>query len=272
MPGQCCSKKEVFGQALITTKGGSMSALVDLRVEDNGIATLKMQDVDGRNLFSDRLVEEVISALDELEERVKPSVVVLCGLQEVFSGGAEKKALMDLAEGKLVVKDLLISEKLINTTFPVIAAIEGHAMGGGLVMALCCDIVIASLEARYGAVFMTMGFTPGMGCTTLLQELVGPYIANEMMYTGKRFKGKELSSKGTNINYFLPRAEVLSKARDVALQIADKNIESVRLLKYTLCARKKKLLIDARLQEDLMHRLSFGFPETKETIKSWYLE
>ena len=63
------------------------------------------------------------------------------------------------------------------------------------------NIVIAAKESRYGAVFMNMGFTPGMGTTTLLQALMGDFIANEMMFTGKRFKGSELANKGTNINY-----------------------------------------------------------------------
>ena len=231
-----------------------------------------MHDTEGRNVFSDSLINGLIGAIDELESKHKPSVMILRGLPDVFSGGAEKESLIGLSEGKVFVKDLLISERLVATPFPVIAAMEGHAVGGGLVMGVCCDIVIASLESRYGTVFMNMGFTPGMGCTTLLQELVGTYVANEMMFTGKRFKGRELAEKATNVNYILPKNQVMHKAMDLALQIAEKNIESIYLLKYALSARKKKLLIDARVHEDFMHRLSFGFPETKEAIRSFYAE
>ncbi|MDD5067031.1 MAG: polyketide synthase, partial [bacterium] len=205
-----------------------------------------------------------------LEEKEKPKVLILSGMKDVFSAGAEKQNLLDLCEGKVFVKDLVISEKLINAPFPVIAAMEGHAVGGGLVMAVCCDIVIAARESRYGAVFMSLGFTPGMGCTTLLAELVGPYIASEMMFTAKLFKGSELAEKGTNINYILPREEVMKKAEDIALQISEKNVKSINLLKYSLSAKKKKLLVEARLQEDMMHRLSFAFPETKKTIEEMY--
>ena len=249
-----------------------MSNIVSLNVRSDGIAEVTMHDVARKNIFSEELIDGIIGAIDELEEKHKPPVMILKGLSDVFSGGGEKQTLLDLADGKVAVKDLLVSEKLINTSFPVIAAMEGHAVGGGLIMAVCCDIVIAARESRYGAVFMSMGFTPGMGCTTLLQELFGPYIANEMMLTAKRFKGRELIEKKTNINYILPKEQVVPKALDVALQIADKNVKSVYLLKYALSARKKKLLIDARLQEDYMHRISFGYPETKETIKSFYVE
>lgn len=245
---------------------------VRLTVDDRGFAVIQMNDTEGKNIFSDELIDDLIAAIDDLENNHEPHAVILSGLPDVFSGGADKDSLLDLADGKVHVKDLVVSERLVATPFPIIAAMEGHAVGGGLVMAACCDIVVAALESRYGAVFMSMGFTPGMGCTTLLADLVGTFVANEMMYTARRFKGRQLAEKGTNINYIVPRADVVRKATDVALQICDKNIKSVYLLKYTLSAGKKKKLVDARLQEDLMHRLSFRFPETKSTIESFYVD
>lgn len=249
-----------------------INRIIELTVLDSGISYLKMNDREGKNIFSPAFIAQFEEAVNELENKHKPKVVILQGLGDVFCGGAEKQTLLDLCEGRIAVVDLILSERLINTPFPVIAAMEGHAMGGGLVVGLCCDIVIAARESRYGAVFMSMGFTPGMGCTTLLQELVGPFIANEMMFTGKRFRGSELLDKGSHINYILPKKDILSKARDIALQISEKNVKSLYLLKYTLSAKKKKLLIDARLQEDLMHRISFGYPETRDIINELYVD
>mgnify|MGYP000195900157 CR=1 FL=1 len=245
---------------------------VSIETTDRGITVLSMHDMEGKNVFSDHFAEELIECLDQVAETIRPSVVVLRGTQEVFAGGGDKDVLVGLAEGKVTVKDLVISEKLVALPCPVIAALEGHAVGGGLMMACCSDIVVAAEESRYGAVFMSMGFTPGMGATTLLSELMGPFIANEMLFTAKRYKGRELVGRGTNINYLLPREKVFPKAEDIALQIKEKNIKSVYLLKRALSARKKKLLIDARLQEDFMHELSFSFPETKEIIKEFYVD
>ncbi len=247
-----------------------MSKNIILEVKENGVAYIKMNDEKRKNVFADDFINELIENIDLLENKHKPKVLILSGREDVFCGGAEKQNLLDLCDGKILVKDLLISEKLIHAPFPVIAAMEGHAVGGGFVMGLCSDIVIAARESRYGVVFMSLGFTPGMGCTTLLSELVGPYIANEMMFTAKMFKGSELTEKHTNINYILPKSEVMTKAEDVALQISEKNVKSIYLLKYALSAKKKKLLIEARLQEDFMHRLSFGFPETKKNIEERY--
>lgn len=247
-----------------------MSKRVIREISENGVARIKMNDEQRKNVFAEDFIHELIENMDALEENEKVKVLVLSGLKEVFSAGAEKQNLLDLCDGKVLVKDLVISEKLINAPFPVIAAMEGHAVGGGLVMAACCDMVVAARESRYGAVFMSLGFTPGMGCTTLLSGLVGPFIASEMMFTAKTYKGSELEKKTTNINYILPKEEVMKKAEDLALMISEKNVKSIRLLKYTLSAPKKKLLIEARLQEDLMHRLSFAYPETKKTIEETY--
>lgn len=246
-----------------------MSERIDIHFEENGVARLVMRDREGRNTFTDDFIAEVTAGIEQVE-RSDPKVMILSGLPDVFCAGAERGNLIGLCNGEIHVKDLLISEALVRTSFPVIAAMEGHAIGGGFVMAMCCDMVLAARESRYGAVFMSLGFTPGMGCTTLLPELVGPFIANEMMFTAKRFKGRELAGKNTNINYILPRSEILPKAADLALQISEKNRESIHLLKNTLSARKRKLLIEARKQEDLMHRISFGFPETRSRIEEFY--
>ncbi|MGA2378470.1 MAG: polyketide synthase [Spirochaetia bacterium] len=249
-----------------------MSNRMKLTSEPSGISCLKMDDAKARNVFSAQFITEFLHALDELERERRTKVLILCGLQDVFCGGAEKQALLDLCEGKAAARDLVICERLLELPFPIIAAMEGHAIGGGLAVGFCCDIVIAARESRYGAVFMSLGFTPGMGCTTLLAELVGPFLANEMMFTGKRFRGSELEGRGTHVNYILPRTEVLTKARDIAEQIAEKDGRSISLLKHALSLKKKKLLIDARHQEDLMHRISFSFPETRRTIQELYPE
>ncbi|MGO9308125.1 MAG: polyketide synthase [Spirochaetia bacterium] len=249
-----------------------MSVRMRLSSESTGISCVKMDDGEGRNVFSAPFIGELLDALEALEREHQTKVLILSGLPDVFCGGAEKQALLDLCDGRTAVRDFVICERLLDLPFPVIAAMEGHAIGGGLAVGFCCDIVIAARESRYGAVFMSLGFTPGMGSTTLLAELVGPFLASEMMFTGKRFRGSELEGRGTHLNYILPRAEVLGKARDIAEQIAEKDGRSISLLKRSLSLKKKKLLVEARHQEDLMHRISFSFPETRRTIQELYPE
>ena len=162
-----------------------MSEIMHISQPSPGVAVLKMDDKSGDNIFTEEFIKAFLHAFDEIEGKIDPKVLILQGNDRVFCGGAEKQTLLDLCDGRVVVKDLVLSERLVQTEFPLIAAVEGHGMGGGLAMALCCDIVIFARESRYGAVFMNMGFTPGMGTTTLLPELMGHFIAQEMMYTGK---------------------------------------------------------------------------------------
>lgn len=248
-----------------------MSGVIELSVDDYGIAWFRMKDKVNKNIFSEPFVKDFLNTMDEINNlETPPRVMVLCGLPDVFCAGADKETLIALTEGQIKVRDFVLSERLIDLECPVIAAVEGHAMGGGLALACCCDIVIAAKESRYGAVFMSMGFTPGMGITTLLSDLMGSFVANEMMFTAKRFKGSELERMNTNINRFVGKIRVMHVARDIARQIAEKNPETVRLLKYTLSARRKQLLIEARKQEDMMHRISFAYPETRKTIEAFY--
>ncbi len=247
-----------------------MAKRVYYEIDENGIAYLIMNDIEKKNIFSEPFVKELLNTIDELENKVKPKVAIVKGLAEVFCGGGDKETLIGLTEGQISLDDLTVSDKMLSVSFPTIAAMEGHAVGGGLVMGLCCDIILAARESRYGAVFMNMGFTPGMGCSMLLPELVGQFTAAEMMFTGKRFRGSELDKRGTAINYILPKDKIMKKAEDISLQIAEKNIKSLYLLKKSLSERKRELYLKARTHEDLMHTISFNFPETKSFINEFW--
>jgi polyketide biosynthesis enoyl-CoA hydratase PksI len=148
---------------------------------------------------------------------------------------------------------------------PTIAAMAGHAVGGGLIFGLACDLALLGRESRYGCSFMNMGFTPGMGTTQLLARSVGEHRAAEMMYGGQFFKGAELV--GSGVNYVLPRAEVLARALELAQRIAEKPRGSLVLLKRTLSLPKRLAFEQARTLESMMHEISFGQPETAALIE-----
>ena len=248
-----------------------MNTVAHYSVDERNIATIYMQDHQRKNTLSEELMRGVIASLERAEKE-RPSVIILRGLPEVFSAGAERSTLEGLTRGELHVKDVQVSEQLLQCSIPLIAAVEGHAMGGGLVMAVCCDIVVAALESRYGAVFITMGFTPGMGCTKLLEYFFGVPLAHEMMYSGQRFKGRELAQMATNVNRWVAKERVYPTACDIAARIAQNNPKALSLLKYTLSAPKRHALVEARVQEDLMHRVTFAYPETQKNIAELYAD
>lgn len=238
-------------------------------IKASGVAELEMCDTERRNQFTDDFIDSFICSLGEIEEH-RPHVLIVSGLDDVFCGGADQKTLLDLCDGKVAVKDLEISERLIALPFPVVAAMTGHAIGGGLAIGLCSDMMVLARESRYGAVFMNLGFTPGMGTTELLPMAFGPYVASEMMLGAKLFRGSELADRGAQVNAIVPKKDVYRRAWQIALQITEKPLDSVYVLKYSLSVDKRKRLLEARRNEDLMHRVTFALPETRGLIEERY--
>lgn len=234
-----------------------------------GIFILEMCDEFSKNRFTENFTDELIDKLKLIKENKSIKVLLLKGLSDVFCAGADKNSLTSLSDGDVSVKDLVLSEMVIDLPVPVIAVMEGSALGGGFVLALCCDIILMNERAMYGTNFTDMGFTPGMGCTKLLQGLVGDYVANEMMFGARLYKGKTFRQRGF-VNHILPKAELFSKAVDIALDIDEKPRKTIEILKYSLTLKKRQLLMEARVHEDFMHKISFSTPEIMDIIKKRY--
>ncbi len=237
--------------------------------EGEGIFVLEMLDESSKNRYTDTFTDALIDKLKLIEKNKEIKVLLLKGLPDVFCAGADKSSLMKLSDSDVNVKDLVLSEMVIGLPIPVIAVMEGAALGGGFVLALCCDIILMNERAMYGTNFTDMGFTPGMGCTRLLQGLVGDYVANEMMFGGRLYKGKTFRERGF-VNYILPKSELMPKAISIALDIDEKPRKTIEILKYSLTIRKRQLLMEARVNEDFMHKISFANPEVLDIIKERY--
>lgn len=237
--------------------------------ENEGIGVMRMQDEVSKNTFRDEFVHAMIDQLQYLQSEKSFKVILLEGMPDVFCAGASKDALMSIRKGDVEVKDLVLSELLLNVPVPLIAVMEGAALGGGFVVGLCCDIVLMNEKKMYGANFTNMGFTPGMGCTGLIQALVGDFMANEMMFRGRLLKGREFRGRSL-VNYILPRDELKAKALDIALDIAEKPRKTLEILKYSISLKKRQALLEARVHEDFMHKISFAQPEVMDIINKMY--
>jgi len=236
---------------------------------DEGVAVLWLHDEINNNAFTEAFVDAMMERLARIEQDQSVKVCLFKGLPNVFCAGAHKDMLLELAEGKSLPTDIKLSGALLDVPVPTIAAMEGHAVGGGLSLGLCCDMVLMARESRYGCSFMNMGFTPGMGITRLLQDAVGEHIAAEMMFGGQMFKGSHFETR-SKINYVLPKTKVLPKAMSVARRIAEKPRTAVELLKRSLSVRRRQAFEEARTVEAMMHKLSFADPETIQRIQENY--
>ncbi len=248
-----------------------MSELIKIENYKNNICVFTMHDEENRNIFHEKFIDEMIEKLTFVKNCNNYKAVIMNGLSTIFCAGAAKSELMKLSHGNLSVKDLVLSELILEIPIPVIAAMEGGAIGGGFVVGLCADIIIMNERSMYGGGFTDLGFTPGMGFTRVIQGLVGEYIANEMLYTGKLYKGRYFKENSL-VNYVLPKDEVMKKAYYLASVIAEKPRLTLETLKYSISLKKRQLLQEARVHEDFMHKITFNQPEVKSIIEKMYVE
>jgi len=248
----------------------SDSAMVRVDTQ-GGLVGLQLDDASHRNRLSEPLVRELEAALDKAAARTETRVVLLTGRPDVFCAGATREALDLVARGEIEVRDVRIAKQLLAFPLPVFAALEGHAVGGGLALALCCDLVVAASGSRYGVNFTDLGFTPGMGTTVLLPALAGHQLAAEMMFSAKYYRGRELAGRGL-FAHVVPAPEVEPLARDLALRVVDKPRRVLELTKAALAAPRREALKAALAREHEMHQACFSDTRTRQRIHERYLD
>lgn len=199
-----------------------MGKQVEIMKTDNGIVTLTLNRPEAANAFSLQLLQEFHDALDHITyDRSVRCVIVTGAGERVFCAGADLKerAGMDTVQ---VQKTLSLIRSAVHRVEslpqPVIAAINGMAFGGGLELALACDLRIASDSAKVGLTETSLGIIPGAGGTQRLPRLIGKGRAKEMIYTAKRINAQEAEEMGL-IEYVVPQTELLVKAFEIAEQI-----------------------------------------------------
>jgi enoyl-CoA hydratase len=219
-----------------------MSRLIELELAP--IAHLELVNPP-LNLVTRELTEQLREALAELAVADDVRAVVVSGRGErAFCAGShigEFEALRGrVAEGKLLLEKL-VYRQLAELPMPTIAAIEGDALGGGLELALCCDLRIASERARLGMPEVRLAVLPGSGGTQRLPRLVGPARAKELILTGRIISAHDAERIGL-VNQVVPAGEARTAADAVASEIAERG---------PLAVREAKRLIDAAPDVDL---------------------
>jgi enoyl-CoA hydratase len=189
----------------------------------DSIATLTINSPRTFNTLNSAVLRELECALYELNLDVAVKAVVLTGAGEkAFVAGADIKEMTAMTSyeghqfGLLGQRVMMLIEKM---TKPVIAAVNGYALGGGLELALACDFIYASEKAKLGFPEVTLGIMPGFGGTQNLARLIGPNKANELIFTGRVINATKALSWGI-VNEIFPPEELLAKARETAATIA----------------------------------------------------
>ncbi|MGD6960808.1 beta-ketoacyl synthase N-terminal-like domain-containing protein [Fictibacillus phosphorivorans] len=219
------------------TRADMNSNIVDLEIVSGAIAIIKMNDSKNKNMFTQDLLIGLEERFKEVERNKNIKVVIITGQEKIFSMGGTQKQLEEISDMKKDFSTLsFIYEGPLNCRVPVIAAIQGHAVGGGLTLGLYADMIIMANDGVYSANYLNYGFTPGLGTTFIFKEKMGSVLANELMYTARGYLGEELRRRGAPF-IFQDGKDVLPSAINLAKTIADKPEYAVRVLKQELSGR-----------------------------------
>ncbi|XRQ09901.1 enoyl-CoA hydratase-related protein [Actinomadura welshii] len=232
-----------------------------------GIGSIRVA-TDERPYFEETALDSLRAAAGEAAGDERLRAVLVEGGSRQFSAGAPAEVL--LADDSDARVEHLMAEAgrlLLGVPVPTIAVMSGHAVGGGLMLGLWCDMAVLAEESLYGANFLDLGFTPGMGSTVLAGEAFGATLGREMLLTGRLLKGREIRAAGAPIGHgVVPRAGVRPAALRLAEEIADLPRDAVLLFKRYLAAERGDRLHGALRRESAMHREVLTRPATRRRI------
>jgi len=243
--------------------------IVEVTELETGIVQVRMQDRVNKNTFTNALIDGLTQAFESIKDCPDYKVVILTGYDSYFCSGGTQEGLRDLYEGKFKFTDKNLYSLALSCPIPVIAAMQGHGIGGGFVMGLFADFVILAREGIYTANFMKYGFTPGMGSTFILPKKLGISLAEEMMLTASTYRGEDLQKRGIPFPV-VPRGNVFERALELARNLTEKPRASLVLLKDHLMSPLREQLPKFIDQEIVMHELTFHQPEVKDRIETFF--
>ncbi|XP_060207411.1 probable enoyl-CoA hydratase 2, mitochondrial [Lycium barbarum] len=229
---------------LILQSASQSVKLETLSDSDSGILEVKLDRPATRNAIGKDMLRGLQHAFETVSNERSANVLMICSsVPKVFCAGADLKERKTMTPSE--VQDFV---NTLRSTFsflealhiPTIAAIEGTALGGGLEMAMSCDIRICGEDAVLGLPETGLAIIPGAGGTQRLPRLVGKSIAKDIIFTGRKISGKDAGSIGL-VNYCVPAGEARLKALELARDINQKGPLALRMAK---CAIDKGVELD----------------------------
>lgn len=206
------------------------------------------------NFFDANLIQQIADAYESLDEEDECRVILLKSEGKNFCAGANFGQDEDMLDKSVPYKKLYAQAvRLFRTRKPVIAIVQGAAIGGGLGLALSADFRVACHEARFAANFAKLGFHPGFGSSITLPRVVGVQKAMDMLFTARRVTGEEAFKIGL-ADKFCFKEKLLEEAEQLAMEIASSApmaVESIRSTLHGNLADQIEQIVDWELSEQV---------------------
>lgn len=240
--------------------------------KDKGIATIKLNRPKVLNAMNKQLWLDFQVALEDVKNDPEIKALIITGEGRAFSTGADLKDSKDRSMEDY--RDYLVelqetSRKIIRFEKPTIAAINGYALGSGYELALACDIRLAAEEAKIGSPEASVTSSVTGGAMRLVQDLIGPGKAKELLFTSEYIDGKEAERIGL-VNKAVPLDQLIEKAKEMAGKIAENSPFSIKMIKKGLLMAQGEVSLEALMDYEVEACLACVFTkERQESLKEF---
>ena len=230
---------------------------------DETSATITLNRPEAMNSFNDQMGEEISSALDQAEKERLLRCLIVTGAGGAFCVGADLKFVLKILESGAPIRGFLeqtrdLMSRLESFPVPVIGAVNGMALAGGLEILLCCDLIVAVESARFGDAHSNFGLIPGGGSTQRLPRRLGISRAKQLMFFGDFYTAQDMERWGL-VNRVVP---------DGGLEEAVGNVKEMLAGKSPLVLRRIKSLVNQGLDMPLEEGLSMEISAMEEHVQS----
>ena len=235
------------------------------------IGILTMNRPEALNALNEQVLRDLDAALDQAAAQDDILVLVLTGAGRSFVAGADIAQMKDLSPMEAKRFGLFgngVFLKLENFPKPVIAAVNGFALGGGCELAMSCDIRVASEKAKFGQPEVGLGITPGFGGTQRMARIIGTGAAMELIYTADTIGAEEAKSIRL-VNHVVPAEELMDYTLNLATRIANNAQVAIRTSKMAIRRGIDCDISTAVTYESLAFATCFGTEDQKDAMKAF---
>jgi enoyl-CoA hydratase len=199
---------------------------IKTRIEEQ-IGLVQIDRVADKNSLNIETSKEILKALTNFDQDDSIKCIAIEGNEKLFSPGADIKELQNLTKNKAAEQKLFDSfDEIYNIKKPVVALVEGYALGGGMELALICDFIIASENAKFSQPEVNLGLIPGIGGTQRLKRTAGKYNANYLCMTGEMITAQQAENMGI-VSVVLKAGEFKEGAMKILKSISEKPLSSL---------------------------------------------
>uniref|UniRef100_A0A668VU58 Enoyl-CoA hydratase, mitochondrial n=2 Tax=Oreochromis aureus TaxID=47969 RepID=A0A668VU58_OREAU len=260
----------VLSAARLYSSGGNYEyILVEKRGEKKNVGFIQLNRPKALNALCDGLMKEVGQALDAFEADGDVGAVVITGSEKAFAAGADIKEMQNRTFQECYGGNFLAHWNRVSTVKkPVIAAVNGFALGGGCELAMMCDIIYAGEKAQFGQPEILLGTIPGAGGTQRLTRAVGKSLAMEMVLTGDRIGAQEAKQSGL-VSKVYPVEQLVSEAVKCGEKIAANSKLVSAMAKEAVNAAFELTLAEGNRLEKRLFHATFATDDRKEGMTAF---